>query len=148
MRAWAIWSVKSGSVGNTRLLPRAKMLLVPMNFSLTGRGVYILTEQTMLPLVSCWEVVTCILIFCGYCLWSAWLVICPPMQKHSLWPLLKRKVLHCGQRRVLGFALIFSKVPPWSEWLKAKFFVRECDGFLQWVLSRWAELVSVLQDVM
>ena len=43
-------SVNSGSVGNTRLLPRAKMLLVPMNISLTGRlcsgGVYILTEQT------------------------------------------------------------------------------------------------------
>ena len=26
-------------------------------------------------------------------------------------------------------------------------FVSECDGFLQWVLSRWVQLVSVLQDV-
>ena len=30
MRVWAIWSVKSGSVGNTRLLSRAKMLLVSL----------------------------------------------------------------------------------------------------------------------
>ena len=28
-----IWSVKSGSVGSTRLLPCAKMLLVPVNIS-------------------------------------------------------------------------------------------------------------------
>ena len=50
-------------------------------FSLTGRlcsgEVYILTEQTMwfLPPASCWEVVTRILIFWGYCFWSAWLMI-------------------------------------------------------------------------
>ena len=31
MRVRAIWSVKSGSVGNTRLLPCAKMLLVLVN---------------------------------------------------------------------------------------------------------------------
>ena len=39
-----------------------------------------------LPLISYWEVVTCILIFCGYCFWSAWFarVICPLMQEHSL----------------------------------------------------------------
>ena len=39
-----------------------------------------------LSLVSFWEVVTCILIFCGYCFWSAWFarVICPLMQEHSL----------------------------------------------------------------
>ena len=30
MRVWAIWSVKSGSLGNTRLLSRAKMLLVSL----------------------------------------------------------------------------------------------------------------------
>ena len=39
-----------------------------------------------LPLISYWEVVTCILIFCGYCFWSAWFarVVCPLMQEHSL----------------------------------------------------------------
>ena len=39
-----------------------------------------------LLLVSFWEVVTCILIFCGYSFWSAWFarVICPLMQEHSL----------------------------------------------------------------
>ena len=39
-----------------------------------------------LPLISFWEVVTCILIFCGYCLGSAWFarVICPLIQEHSL----------------------------------------------------------------
>ena len=31
MRVWAIWSVKSGSVGNTRLLHCAKMLLFSVN---------------------------------------------------------------------------------------------------------------------
>ena len=31
MRVRAIWSVKSGSVGDTRLLPYAKMLLVPVS---------------------------------------------------------------------------------------------------------------------
>ena len=31
MRVRAFWSVKSGSLGNTRLLPCAKMLLVPAN---------------------------------------------------------------------------------------------------------------------
>ena len=35
---FALFSVKRGSVGNTRLLPHAKMLRVPMNcFSLTGK---------------------------------------------------------------------------------------------------------------
>ena len=29
------YSIKRGSVGNTRLLPRAKMLFVPMSFSLS-----------------------------------------------------------------------------------------------------------------
>ena len=37
-----------GSVGNTRILPRDKMLLVPMNFSLAGSlcsgGFYVLTQ--------------------------------------------------------------------------------------------------------
>ena len=42
-------SVKGGSVGNTRLLPHVKMLVVPIIFfSLTGRlcsGANVLTEQ-------------------------------------------------------------------------------------------------------
>ena len=73
MRGRAIWSVKSGSVGNTRLYLVPKCCLFQWIFSLTGRlcsgGVYILTEQTMwfLPPVSCWEVATRILIFWGYC---------------------------------------------------------------------------------
>ena len=79
-----------------------KCCLLQWIFSLTGRlcsgGVYILTAQTMwfLPPVSYWEVATRILIFCGYCFWSAWLMICPLMQEHFLWPLVKCKVLHCG----------------------------------------------------
>ena len=70
-------SVKSGSVGNTRLLPRAKIAACSNEYLLLwvdyicSVGLYILTEQTMLPLVSWLEVVTRILIFCGYCFWSA-----------------------------------------------------------------------------
>ena len=33
---WHMQCVKRGSVGNTRLLPRAKMLLIPMNFFSSG----------------------------------------------------------------------------------------------------------------
>ena len=51
-------SVKTKSVGNTRLLPHAKMLLVPMNFFRIWRVDYtseqnVLTEQmSFLPLIS------------------------------------------------------------------------------------------------
>ena len=34
---WHMQCVKRGSGGNTRLSPRSKMLLVPMNFSPAGR---------------------------------------------------------------------------------------------------------------
>ena len=53
-------SIKRGSVGNTRLLPHAEMLLVPMNFSLWQID-YALQEKVLtgkmwfLPLISYWE---------------------------------------------------------------------------------------------
>ena len=58
MRASAIWSAKSGSVGNTGLLPGAKTLLVPMNifsYGLCSGGVYILTEQTIPGMLRQWS---------------------------------------------------------------------------------------------
>ena len=58
-----VW--KRGSVGNTRLLPHAKMLLVPIFFFLfLWRVDYALEENVLtdqmwfLPLISDWEVVT------------------------------------------------------------------------------------------
>ena len=53
-------SIKRGSVGNTRLLPHAEMLLVPMKFFL-WRIDYALQEKVLtwkmcfLPLISFWE---------------------------------------------------------------------------------------------
>ena len=123
-REQLIWSAKTGSVGNTGLLPRAKMLLVPKfeYFFLTGRlcsgGVYILTEQTMwfLPLVSCWEVVTRILIFCGYSFLSVrhdwWFSLwCKSIFFYLFWNV---KFFIVAKQR-FQVVLIFSKVPPWSE---------------------------------
>ena len=68
------------SVGNTRLLAHVKILLVPMYFFL-WRIDYALEENILtermwfLPLISYWEVMTGILIFCGYYLWSARLAV-------------------------------------------------------------------------
>ena len=50
-------------------------------------------------------------------LWFLFLVgkmICPMMQDHFLWPLLRGKALYCGWIRVLGSS-IYSKVPSGSE---------------------------------
>ena len=56
-RTWHMQCVKRESVGNTLLLPRAKMLLVPMNFTLAGRlcsgGFYVFTEQMCIIFVAC-----------------------------------------------------------------------------------------------
>ena len=63
---------------NFYLVP--KCCLFQWVLSLTDRlcsgGVYVLTEQMwFLPLVSCWEIVTRILIFCCYFFWSAWFAL-------------------------------------------------------------------------
>ena len=68
------------SVGSTRLLLMPKCCLFQWIFFL-WRVDYaleenVLTEQMwFLPLISHWEVVTRILIFCGYCLWLAWFAL-------------------------------------------------------------------------
>ena len=102
IRVRAIWSIKRGSVGNTRLLPCAKMLFVTVNiFSyrsiMLWRGIHFEWANYVI-FGACFTLrgSDTILIFWGYCFWSAWLMICPLMQEHFLWPLLKRKVLHCG----------------------------------------------------
>ena len=64
----ALWC-KEGGLGKTRLLPHAKMLLVPIN-CFRWRVDYaleknVLTEQMW---ISYWEVLTCVLIF--YLFWN------------------------------------------------------------------------------
>ena len=60
----------------------------------------VLTDQMwLLPLISDWEVVTRILIFCGHCFWpgtSGRHDLPSDARAFCLWPLLKCKVLHCG----------------------------------------------------
>ena len=77
---WHMQCVKRGSGGNTRLSPRSKMLLVPMNFSPAGR-LWLSKYALFLPLVLYWEVVTLILIFCGLFLDG---MICPLMRVESI----------------------------------------------------------------
>ena len=73
--AWRTWYIS-----NTRLLLMPKCCLFQWIFFL-WRVDYaleenVLTEQMwFLPLISYWEVVTRILIFYGYCVWSAWLAL-------------------------------------------------------------------------
>ena len=67
----------------------------------------------------------------------------PLMQEHFLWPLLKRKVLHWGWISVCGcFNLSFKFLLDLDKWERFS-FVRECDGFLQRVLLRWAQLTDL-----
>ena len=110
------------------------MLLVPVIFFL-WRVDYalkenVLTEQMwFLPLISYWEVVTCILIFCCYCLWSAWFALWCKSIFFS-WPLLSSKTLQCGYIRVWG--CLISPAIASRIWIILSYFLfgRECDGFL------------------
>ena len=111
------------------------MLLVPVIFFL-WRVDYalkenVLTEQMWFSLlISYWEVVTRILIFCCYCLWSAWFTLwCKSI--FFRWPLLSSKALQCGYIRVWG-CLISPAIAHWIWIILSDFlFGRECDGFLQ-----------------
>ena len=82
---------KRGSLGNTWVLPCAKMMLVPMNFFSSGRicsgGFFVLTEQTCIIFAACF--------------------ILRGLEKHIdflrfmflvgvIWPLLKCKLPLCG----------------------------------------------------
>ena len=70
-----------------------------------------LTEQMwFLPLISYWEVVMRILIYCSYCFSSAWFF--PLMQGHFSWALLKRKALHCGK---ISLSVKRQKMPCWRS---------------------------------
>ena len=98
----------------TRLLPHAKMLLVPINFSFCW--VDYALEGSTFPLSN--VILAACFTLRGHgthivLLWFLFLVgrICPLMQEHFLWPLLKRKAFYCGWIRVL----LFSKVPSGSE---------------------------------
>ena len=64
--------VKRGSAGNTRLLPPAKMLLVPMNFFSSGER---MTEQMR-------NILACVLIFCCSFLVG---MICPFMRVERIY---------------------------------------------------------------
>ena len=52
-------------------------------------GLVLNEKMWFLPFISFWEVVTCILIFCGYCFWSAWFA-----RVIALWC----KNIHCGSK--------------------------------------------------
>ena len=75
------FTCKNEAVGNTRLLPHVNMLLVPIIFFLwrvdytSGGKHFDWALMWFLPLISYWEVMTRILIFCGHCFWSAWFAL-------------------------------------------------------------------------
>ena len=75
---------------------------------------------------------TRILIFCGYCVWSAYDL---PSDARAF-SLTSFEMLNSSMRLNEGFRLFnFSKVPPGSEYYKRFSFVRESDGFLQCFLT-------------
>ena len=101
----------------TRLLPHAKMLLVPTSFflcwldyTLQGSTFSLSKIMWFYLLVSHWEVMAHISMYCGFCFWSAEFALwCKSII--SPWPLLKREAFYCSWIRVL----FFSKVPSGSE---------------------------------
>ena len=127
----------------TRLLPHAKMLLIPIKFfSLLGRlcsgRFYIFTEQM-------WFLAICFTLRGHsthiYLLWLLFLVsrICPLMQALFLWPLSKLK------RFLLRLNKGSNSQSSFWIWITKQFsLVHECYVFLQLLLSRWAQLVSFL----
>ena len=99
-------AIKGGG-RTTRLLLHAKMLLVPISFFLYGAdyslegSAFSLSKSDFTRLFHTER---------SYgthidLLWFLFLVdrICPLMQEHFLWPLLKRKAFYCGWIRVLLF---------------------------------------------
>ena len=103
--SWIHWNVinfacKKGVGGNTWLLPHVKMLLFPVSFFLWWvdyalEGLSLNWAKVILPFISYWEVMTCILfsavVFSGQC--------DLPSDARTLifiWALLKCKALHCS----------------------------------------------------
>ena len=79
----------------------------------------VIGEQVwFLPLISNWEVVTRILIFCGYCLWHNLPSDARALSLH--WPLLKSKALQCGSLLDLNNFKLFS-FWKWMWWFAAMF---------------------------
>ena len=84
---WIHWDVinftckkEVSIIGNTQLLPCTKMLLFSNEFFLWWvdyalEGLVLVEKMWFLPLISYLGVVTCILIFCGYCFWSGWFAV-------------------------------------------------------------------------
>ena len=88
--------VKRGSVRNTlcqNAVCSNECFLSQVDYALEGFTFWLSKCALFFPLVSYWEFVTHILIFCSLFLVC---MICPLMQEHLLWPLLKRRVLHCS----------------------------------------------------
>ena len=113
LHLWVFIAIKRGVRPTQLLLNCQNAAWAHKFFPLRGRlfsGSYcIFTEQMWFwPLVSHWGHGTHIDLR-----WFLFLVdrICPLMQEHFLWPLLKRKAFYCGWIRVL----LFSKVPSRSE---------------------------------
>ena len=84
---WIHWNVinfackkEVSIIGNTQLLPCTKMLLFSNEFFLWWvdyalEGLVLVEKMWFLSLISYLGVVTCILIFCGYCFWSGWFAV-------------------------------------------------------------------------
>ena len=120
-------SVKRGSVGNTRVLPRAKMLLVPMIFFPCGYIIY---------WVVCFDWVNVIFAACfilrGHDTHIDFLrllflvgMICPLMQEHFLWPLWRRQSL--SSRLNKSFRLF--NLPQSASWI----WIAKDDIFCLWM---------------
>ena len=95
----------------------------------------------LLLLVSGWEVVTSIMVFSGYCFWSAWFALwCNSIFFDLFW-----NVKFFIAAKLKGFGLY--KVPPGSQW-KAIFSVslvcrskfRRMDCSLNWNFINYGEL--------
>ena len=140
-------SVKRGSACDTRLLPRAKILLVPM-ISFPWRVYYILGAML------CFDWVNVIFAACfilrGHDTHIAFLqllflvgMICPLMQEHFLWPLWKRKSLPLRLNK--SFRLF--NLPQSAFWIwiakgDIRLSVNVMVSFnLLTVLSRWIQLL-------
>ena len=140
---------KGAGIGNTRLLPRAKMLLVPKIVFSGGYVIFwvLFFEWANVNFAACFILrghdthidFLRILFLVG--------MICPLMQEHFLRPLLKRKSLPLRLNK--SFRLFSLLQTAYWIWIAKSDILlsRECDGFLQF-MSRRAELVwYFLHDV-
>ena len=70
-----VWCNSRKAVWKCQLLPCAKSCLLCLADRLCPGGLSFNWANVILPLITYWEVVTCILIFCGNCFWWAWFAL-------------------------------------------------------------------------